>query len=104
MQTLRLCLGGLDLLGQLGNGSEQISDKSVIRDLEDRSVGILIDGNDHLGLLHSCQMLNSTGNTYRHVQFWGDNLSSLTDLKRVVSVPSIDCCSRSSDGSSKRIS
>jgi hypothetical protein len=41
VQTLRLCLGSLDLLGQLGNGSEQISNESVIRDLEDWSVGIL---------------------------------------------------------------
>ena len=33
---------------ELGQDREQIADEAVIRDLENRCVGILIDGDDHL--------------------------------------------------------
>ena len=46
---------------------KQISYQAIIRNAEDRRFGILVDGNNHLGILHSSLVLNSTGNTYCNV-------------------------------------
>ena len=61
--TLR-CLG-LSLAGpcselafQLRQYLEQIADQAVIRDLEDRGVLVLVDGDDGLGILHACKVLD----------------------------------------------
>jgi len=108
----------LQLLGQFGDGGEEISDESVVSNLEDGSLGILVDGNNGLGVLHTSQMLDGSRNTdcnvavntrqkkimlsvlivgrkkypcmVFYVQLRGNNLSSLSNLERVVDVSGID--------------
>jgi hypothetical protein len=49
----------LQLLGQLGDGNKEIGDQAVVGDLEDGCLGVLVDGNNGLGVLHTGQMLDS---------------------------------------------
>jgi hypothetical protein len=58
----------------------------------------LVDSDDHLALLHSCEMLDSSRDPYSHVEFGSDDFASLTDLERVVCVSRIDGRSGGSDG------
>src|SRR6185369_10472248 len=46
--------------GQFRHGLEQVSDKPEIGYLEDRRVFILVDGDDHLAVLHAGEMLDGT--------------------------------------------
>ena len=47
---------------------KQISNQAVVRDLEDGGLGVLIDGYDDLGVLHTRQMLDGTWDTNSYVQ------------------------------------
>src|SRR5450830_360290 len=71
---------GSDQLLELGNGFEQIRHQAVIGHLEDRSVFVLVDRDDHLGVLHTGQMLDRAGDTDGDVQLWRDDLAGLADL------------------------
>lgn len=61
-RTRRLHHGsGFELLyffGKHGDGLEQVANNAVIGDVEDRSFGIFVDGDNCLGVLHANQMLN----------------------------------------------
>src|SRR5918998_2632368 len=46
------------LLLELRQELEQIPHEAVVGDLEDRRLLVLVDGDDDLGILHACQMLN----------------------------------------------
>ena len=45
-------------LFQFRQGFEQIGDEAVVGDLEDGSVGVLVDGDDDLAILHAGQVLD----------------------------------------------
>jgi len=49
--------------------------------LENRRVCIFIYSNNDFGISHASQVLNCSRDTKSHVQFWGNNFSSLTNLK-----------------------
>lgn len=51
------------------DGFEEVGNQAKIGHLKDGSFGVLIDGNNRFGVLHACQMLNSTADTYGNVQF-----------------------------------
>jgi hypothetical protein len=53
----------LQLLGQLGDGDKEISDQAVVGNLEDGCLGILVNGNNGLGVLHAGQVLDGTRDT-----------------------------------------
>mmetsp|Transcript_16743 Transcript_16743/g.38658 ORF Transcript_16743/g.38658 Transcript_16743/m.38658 type:complete len:95 (-) Transcript_16743:981-1265(-) len=61
---LQICL---DFLGQLWNSLKQVLLETVIRDLKNGSLGIRIDGNDDLGILHPAQVLYSTRNSCSNI-------------------------------------
>ena len=45
---------GLRQLGlELGDGLEEVLDEAVVRDLEDGRLGVLVDGDDRLRVLHT---------------------------------------------------
>jgi hypothetical protein len=50
----------LELPGQLGNQREEIADEAVIGDTKYRCLGVLVDRDDNLRILHSRQVLNRT--------------------------------------------
>jgi len=91
-------LGGLDGLDELGNGLEEVSNETDVGDLEDGGVGVLVDGNNELGLLHTGKVLDGTRDTNGDVELGGDNLSGLADLERVVGVAGVDGGTRGTDG------
>ena len=62
-----LCVNGRDCLltqfvlklrRQAGQDGEQVAHHTVIGDIEDRSLGILVDGYDHFGRAHTGQVLD----------------------------------------------
>src|ERR1700694_6308624 len=50
-----------EFLGELRQCLEQIGDQPVIRDLKDRSLFLLVDGDDYFGILHPGEMLDRAG-------------------------------------------
>src|ERR1044071_4505179 len=57
-----------DGLGQHGNDLEQIAHHAVIRDLEDRRFGILVDRDDAARRRHSGKVLDRAGDPDGHVE------------------------------------
>src|SRR5579859_5580380 len=51
--------------GEFRQGLEQIGHQAVIGDLEDRRLFVLVDGDDHLAVLHARQMLDGAGDAHR---------------------------------------
>lgn len=87
----------LDLLDHLGDGVEEVSNETNVGNLEDGSVGVLVDGDDHLGLLHTSKVLDGTRDTDGNVELRGNDLTGLADLERVVGVASVDGSTRGTD-------
>src|SRR5437588_2406393 len=76
----RSALQLLDLFGKHGQNFEEIADDSVIGNVEDWCFGILINGHDGLGVLHSNQMLNRSGDAHGDVEFRSHSLTGRADL------------------------
>jgi len=74
--------GSSELLGHLRHRDEEVSNESKVGHLEDGGLGVLVDAGDHLGVLHTGQVLDGSGNTDGNVQLGGDDLAGLTDLHR----------------------
>ena len=47
-----------DLFGEDGHRFKQLTDNSVIRDVEDRRLGIFVDRYDRSGILHAHEVLD----------------------------------------------
>lgn len=77
---LHSCLGGIQLLDKIGNGVEEIGNESYIGDLEDGCVGVLVDGDNQLGLFHTCQVLDSARDTDSDIQLGSYDFTGLTNL------------------------
>ena len=58
-----------EALQQLGNNLKQIATDAVISYFENRGIFVLIYGDNALGILHTGQVLNSSGNTASEVDF-----------------------------------
>src|SRR5580698_4164788 len=66
-----------------------IADDTVVRDLEDGGIGILIDGHDDLALVHTGEMLDGSRNADRDVGFGLHSFAGLAYLLRVRTPPCI---------------
>src|SRR3954447_17007340 len=77
-------------LGQFRNRLVQVRDQAVIGDLKNRRVLILVDSDDHLGILHAGEMLNRPGNTDRNIELRRHHLAGLSDLPIIGRIPGID--------------
>src|SRR5690606_1115939 len=64
-----------DELFELRHDLEQIAYQAVVGHLEDRRFFVLVDRNDHLGVLHARQVLDGTGDADRDVQLRCDDLA-----------------------------
>src|SRR5690606_20877614 len=80
----------LQLGVQLGQRLEQICDQAIVGDLEDRRLAILVDRDDHLGILHTCKVLNGPGNPYGDVELGRHDLAGLAHLQIVRREAGID--------------
>src|SRR5262245_62787372 len=62
---------------------EEVADDSVVGDLEDRSLGVLVDRADHLGRPHARQVLDGPGDAEAQVELRRDGPPRLADLEAV---------------------
>ena len=81
-----------DSADHLRHQFKQIANQAVIGDLEDRRIGILVDGDDDFRLLHPGKVLDGAGNTDGDVKLRGDDLAGLTDLIVIGHKAGIDGC------------
>ena len=81
---------GLQCLGQRRNGLKEVRDEAVIRDLEDRCLGVLVDRDDDLRVLHPREMLDRAGDADGDIDFGGDDLAGLADLIIIGDIARVD--------------
>src|SRR3972149_2618350 len=67
-------------LGEGGDEVENIADDAIIGYLEDGGVGILVDGHDGAGTLHSHDVLDGAADAERQVELRRDGLAGAADL------------------------
>src|SRR5215210_2219024 len=82
-RVLLLLLPGGDLLGRRGDDGVQVADDAEVGELEDRRLGVLVDGDDRLRGLHPGPVLDGTGDADGDVQLRRDGLAGLPDLEGV---------------------
>ena len=80
-----------------GTSLEQVADQAVIGDLEDRRFFVLVDGDDHLAVLHAGEMLDGAGDADGDIEFGRDDLAGLADLVVVGHEAGVDRGARGAD-------
>src|SRR3954453_11619773 len=101
--TLTLCaLLRLHGLGELGHDLVEIADHAEVGELEDRGVGVLVDGHDVLGGLHADLVLDRARDARGEVQLRRDGLARLADLGRVGVPAGVDHRASGGDGAAER--
>src|SRR5260370_753772 len=83
--------------GQFGNRLIQIRDQAVVGDLENRRVLVLVDRDDHLGILHAREMLDRAGDADGDIELRRHHLAGLADLPVVRRIAGIDRRARRAD-------
>src|SRR5258708_718294 len=89
--------------GQFGNRLIQIRDQTIIGDLENRRVLVLVDRDDHLGILHAGEMLDRAGDADSDIKFRCHNLAGLADLPVVRRIAGIDRGTRRTDAGAELV-
>src|SRR5260370_7824589 len=79
-KVVTLPLRLLDFLNERRHDVEQISDDCIIRNLEDRRLGIFVNRDDAPGTLHTNNMLDGPRDSERQIQLRSDRLSRRSDL------------------------
>src|ERR1700751_5840670 len=93
----------LDLLGELRDDLEQVTDHTEVGQLENRRLGVLVDHHDGLGRLHPGPVLDRAGDAYRQVQLGRDGLAGLADLELVWVPAGVGHRARRADGRAERV-
>ena len=81
----------LQRLRQRRDNREQITDHAVACLLEDGRIGILVDGDDQLGISHADQVLDRARDAAGDVQIRRDDFARLPDLMGVGDVAAVHC-------------
>src|SRR3954453_23494005 len=81
--AMALAPAGLHRVGQLRQDLVEVADDAEVGELEDRRVGVLVDGHDVLRGLHADLVLDRAGDARREVQLRRGGLARLADLRRV---------------------
>src|SRR5688500_15696936 len=87
----------LDLLRQAREDLGDVTNQSVIGDLEDRRFGILVDGDDGLGAAHACEVLHGAADADGKVELRRDGFPGLSDLLTVRAPAGVDDGARRSE-------
>src|SRR5690606_34948379 len=85
------------------HGGLVVGDPAVVGDLEDRGVGVLVDRDDHLGVLHPGQVLDGARDADGDVEGRGHDLAGLADLIVVGGVARVDRRARGADGGAQLV-
>ena len=98
-QPLRL------LISSVGCGTDlvQVADHAEVGQLEDRRLGVLVDGHDRLRGLHAGAVLDRAGDAGGDVQLRRDRLAGLADLVAVRIPAGVDRGTRGADGGAERV-
>src|SRR6185295_19809340 len=75
-----LLAGLLQLCFQFRQHLKQVCHQSVVGDLENRRLAVLVDGDDHLAVLHAGEMLDGAGDADGNVELGRHDLAGLADL------------------------
>src|SRR5215470_4023347 len=92
-----------DGLCQFGNHLIEIRDQTVICNLEDRRILVLVDRDDDFGVLHAGEMLNCAGDADRDIKFRSDHLAGLPDLPVVRRISRIHRGARGADAGTELV-
>src|SRR5258706_16471771 len=92
-----------DFRGQFRNDLEQISHQAVVGDLEDRRLGILVDRDDHLAVLHPGQVLDRARDADCDVELGCHDLARLAHLVVVGAVARVHRGARGADRGSQLV-
>src|SRR5574344_1018325 len=82
----------LNLCSQQRKNLQSIANNTIFSNFKHRSLRILVDENDGIGLAHTSFMLYRTGNTASEVNLRGYSLTGLTNLTGVRQEAFINCC------------
>src|SRR3954452_8190120 len=96
--AMALAPAGLHRVGQLRQDLVEVADDAEVGELEDRRVGVLVDGHDVLRGLHADLVLDGAGDARRQVQLRGDGLARLADRRRVGVPAGVDHRAGGGDG------
>src|SRR4051812_33846474 len=88
---------------QFRNSLIQVGDETVIGDLEYRRVLVLVDGDDHLGILHAGEMLDRAGYADGDIEFRRHHLAGLADLPVVRRIARVHGGARGADAGAKLV-
>src|SRR5690349_5170122 len=100
--TRSAALPGLHGLREPRHDLVEVADDAEVGELEDRGVGVLVDGDDVLGPLHADLVLDRAGDARREVQLRGDGLARLADLGGVGVPAGVDHGAGRRDGAAER--
>src|SRR5205823_13983166 len=70
----------LDFLSEHGHSFKEVTDDSVIRDVEDGSFRVFVNRHDSLRVLHADQMLNRTRDADRNLELRRHGLTRRSNL------------------------
>src|SRR5205823_5305153 len=73
----------LQLFDKLGHESINVADEAEIGDVEDRRIGITIDGHNGARVLHSGQVLDRSGNAERDIKLRRHDFACLANLQLI---------------------
>src|SRR6516164_1514827 len=87
-----VCAGSTasERLDQFRNCGEEILFETVVGDAEDRRLGILVDRDDDLRVLHPGEVLDRAADADGDVELRGDDLAGLADLPVVRRIAGVD--------------
>ncbi len=86
-----------------GTMANEVSDHEQVRELADRRVGILVDGDHVLRGLHPDAVLDGAGDPAADVERWFHNLASLTDLELIWDPSGVSRGAARANGATQRI-
>ena len=87
----------LELGNQFGHNLMHVADKGKMGYLQNRRVGIAVDGHDNIGLLHACQMLDCAGYAAGNVEARLNGFAGLANLMVMLNPAKINRGARSTD-------
>ena len=75
---------------QPGQDLEQVANQTIVGNLKDRRLGILVDRDDQARILHAGDVLDRSREADRDIEFGRDDLAGLADLAVVGHIAGVD--------------